>query len=89
MCGFADGLQVMAQGHCGAACSLFSQSQLPCLESLMRVLIHFNACEWETINMFVLTMNTLCVYVMGTAVCAEACVIRNTQKKTEIKRPAC
>lgn len=40
------------------------------------LLIHFNACAWEVISMFVLIMN-----VMGTAVCAKACVIRNKQKK--------
>lgn len=59
------------------------------------LLIHFIACEWKMINMFVLTLNAVCVCVcvrpspMGTAMCAKACVIRNThtQKKTEIESP--
>ena len=32
-------------------------------------------------------MFVLCVCPMGTVVCAKACVIRNTQKRTEIKQP--
>lgn len=54
------------------------------------VLNHLDACEWETINMFVLTLNAVCLRVfiplaspMGTVVCAKACVTRNTHKERQ------
>ena len=57
------------------------------IESLCVILIDFNTCEWDMINMFERTLN-VCVKPMGTALYAKACVIRNTYKKKDVDQIA-
>lgn len=75
-----------AEGYCGWL--LPREHRQLCtrrLESSTCVLlIHFNACAREVISVFVLIMN-----VMGTAVCAKACVIRIQNKKKDGDQTRC